>query len=120
MELAVAIERSAPDAHGASVQQSTLHANVRGLTPTTIKSMGRSISPEPGHPQSTPKAARLQISVTCAGVFSIQGQDERNVVRQTAQGRRSIPYEIPCNLARRFPLYGMEAYGLPLRVARCL
>ena len=30
----------------------------------------------------------------------------------------SILREIPCNLARRFPLYGVEADGLPLRVAR--
>jgi hypothetical protein len=118
MELAVAIERPAPVAHGATVQWSALYANVRGLTPISSKIMGRSISAEPGNPQSTPKPARLQISVTCAGVFSIQGQDERNVVRQTAQGSRSIPRKIPCNLARRFPLYGVEADGLPLRVAQ--
>ena len=30
----------------------------------------------------------------------------------------AIPHEIPCNFARRFPLYGVEADGLPLRVAR--
>jgi hypothetical protein len=30
----------------------------------------------------------------------------------------AIPHEISCNLARRFPLYGMGASGLPLRVAR--
>ncbi len=30
----------------------------------------------------------------------------------------AIPNEIPCNLARRFPLYGVEADGLSLRVAR--
>jgi len=30
----------------------------------------------------------------------------------------AIPHEIPCNLARRFPLYGVEADGLPLSVAR--
>ena len=43
---------------------------------------------------------------------------KRDVVRQTAQGSGSIPHEIPCNFARRFPLYGVEADGLPLRVAR--
>jgi hypothetical protein len=30
----------------------------------------------------------------------------------------ALPHEIPCNLARRFPLYGVEADGLPLRLAR--
>src|ERR1035441_2286720 len=30
----------------------------------------------------------------------------------------SIPHKIPCNLSRRFPLYGVEAGGLPLRAAR--
>ena len=118
MELAVAIERPAPVAHGATVQRSALYANVRGFTPISIKLLGRSISPEPGNPQSTPKPVRLQISVTCTGVFSIQEQMKRDVVRQTAQGSRSIPREIPCNLARRFPLYGVEADGLFLRVAR--
>ena len=118
MELTVATERPAPEARGATVQRPALYATVRDLTPTTIKLMGRSISREPGNPQSTPKPARLQICVTCAGVFSIQGQNERNVVRQTAQGSRSIPHEIPCNFARRFPLYGVEADGRPLRVAR--
>ena len=43
---------------------------------------------------------------------------KRDVVRQTAQGSRSIPHEISCNFARRFPLYGVEVDGLPLRVAR--
>ena len=27
-------------------------------------------------------------------------------------------HEIPCNLAWHFPLYGVEADGLPLRVVR--
>ena len=40
---------------------------------------------------------------------------QRDVVTQTAQRSRSIPREISCNLARRFPLYGVEADGLPLR-----
>ena len=118
MELAVAIERPAPVAHGATVQRSALYANVPGSTPISVKLMGRSISSKPGNPRATSKAARLQFSVTCAGVFSIQGQMQRDVVRQTAQGSRSIPHEIPCNLARRFPLYEVEADGLPLRVAR--
>ena len=43
---------------------------------------------------------------------------QRDVVTQTAQRSRSIPREISCNFARRFPLYGVEADGLPLRVAR--
>ena len=104
MELTVAIERPAPVAHGATVQRSALYANARALALISIKLMVRSINPEPGNPQSTPKPVRLQISVTCAGVFSIQGQNERDVVRQTAQGCRSIPREISCNFARRFPL----------------
>ena len=118
MELTVAIERPAPVAHGATVQRSALYANARALALISIKLMVRSINPEPGNPQSTPKPVRLQISVTCAGVFSIQGQNERDVVRQTAQGCRSIPREISCNFARRFPLYGVEADGLPLWLAR--
>ena len=105
MELAVAIERPAPVAHGATAQWSALYAKARGLTPMSIRLMGRSISPEPGNPQSTQKPAQLQISVTCAGVFSIQGQMKRDVVRQSTHGSRSIPHDIPCNLAQRFPLY---------------
>ena len=27
----------------------------------------------------------------------------------------ALPHEIPCNFARRFPLYGVRADGLPLR-----
>ena len=42
---------------------------------------------------------------------------KRDVVTQTAQGSRSVPHEIPCNFARRFPLYGVEADGLHLRKA---
>ena len=30
----------------------------------------------------------------------------------------SIPREIPCNLSRRFPLYGVEAGGLPAKAAQ--
>jgi hypothetical protein len=30
----------------------------------------------------------------------------------------SIPLEIPCNLSRRFPLYGVEAGGLPAKAAQ--
>src|ERR1035441_6400178 len=40
MELAVAIESLAPEAHGATVQRSALYADVRGLTPISIKLMG--------------------------------------------------------------------------------
>ena len=86
MELAVAIERPAPVAHGATVQRSALYANVRGFTPISIKLMVRSISPEPGNPQSTPKPVRLQISVTCAGVFSIQGQNEKRCGQANCSG----------------------------------
>jgi hypothetical protein len=87
MELAVAIERPAPVAHGATVQRSALYANVRGFTPISIKLMVRSISPEPGNPQSTPKPVRLQISVTCAGVFSIQGQNEKRCGQANCSGK---------------------------------
>ena len=30
----------------------------------------------------------------------------------------SIPHKIPCNLCRRFPLYGVEAGGLPAKTAQ--
>src|ERR1019366_2175525 len=30
----------------------------------------------------------------------------------------SIPHEVPCNLSRRFPLYGVEADGLPAKAAQ--
>jgi hypothetical protein len=30
----------------------------------------------------------------------------------------SIPQEISCNLSRRFPLYGVEAGGLPAKAAQ--
>ena len=30
----------------------------------------------------------------------------------------SIPREIPCNVSRRFPLYGVEAGGLPAKAAQ--
>src|ERR1035441_10790584 len=30
----------------------------------------------------------------------------------------SIPHKIPCNLSRRFPLYGVEAGGLPVKSAQ--
>src|ERR1035437_9860680 len=30
----------------------------------------------------------------------------------------SIPHEIPCNLSRRFPLYRVEADGLPAKAAQ--
>jgi hypothetical protein len=87
MELAVAIERPAPVAHGATVQRSALYANVPGSTPISVKLMGRSIRPEPGNPQSAPKPARLQISVTCAGVFSIQGQNEKRRGQANCSGK---------------------------------
>ena len=32
--------------------------------------------------------------------------------------RYSNPNEIPCNLCRRFPLYGVEAGGLPVKAAQ--
>jgi hypothetical protein len=28
------------------------------------------------------------------------------------------PFDIPCNLSRRFPLYGVEAGGLPAKAAQ--
>src|ERR1039457_4287612 len=62
MELTVAIEKPAPVAHGATSPRSALYAHVPGSTPISVKFMGRSISPEPGNPRSTPKHARLQIS----------------------------------------------------------
>ena len=91
MELSVAIERPAPVAHGATDQWSALYANVRGLTPISIKLMGRSISPERGNPESTPKAVRLQSSVTCMGVFSIQRQNEKRCGQANRPGK-PLPY----------------------------
>jgi len=32
--------------------------------------------------------------------------------------RYSIPQQIPCNLSRRFPLYGVKAGGLPAKAAQ--
>jgi hypothetical protein len=43
----------------------------------------------------------------------------RRVDSSTPLPDYSIPQKILCNLSRRFPLYGVEADGLPLRVARC-
>src|SRR5665811_2065803 len=91
---------------------------IRDLTPISIKLIAPSTSQAPGTPQSTPKTTPLQTSVTCAGVLSIQGRNEKRRGRQTTQGSRSTAREIPCNLARRFPLYGVEVDGLPLRMAR--
>ena len=91
MELAVAIERPAPVAHGATVQRSALYANVPDSTPISVKLMSRSISPELGNPQSTPKHARLQFSVTSAGVFSIQRQNEKRCGQANRPGK-PLPY----------------------------